>query len=92
MKSISLIIGMLALFTSATSIAQNAIIDIAANKKGSGRFTIKTISGETLTAQISDGNVILYNESAGMAKVTDTDLQASNGIIHAIDSVLLPKS
>jgi len=46
----------------------------------------KTVSGETLTITSRDGGV-----SVNGAKVVKTDIAASNGVIHVIDSVILPK-
>lgn len=56
-----------------------------------GSFTVKTVSGDELVASIIDGGVVLKDENGGMIKVTATDVKASNGVIHVIDSVLLPK-
>jgi uncharacterized surface protein with fasciclin (FAS1) repeats len=60
-------------------------------KKGGGKAELKTLAGGTLTAQIDDGKVVLTDEKGGKAIVTKTDLYATNGVIHVIDSVLLPK-
>jgi uncharacterized surface protein with fasciclin (FAS1) repeats len=49
------------------------------------------VAGGKLTASIEDGKVVLTDEKGGKATVTATDLKASNGIIHVIDAVLLPK-
>jgi uncharacterized surface protein with fasciclin (FAS1) repeats len=64
---------------------------LAAIKKGGGKFVIKTVSGGTLTASINDGNVILTDGKGNNATVTATDLKASNGVIHVIDAIVLPK-
>ncbi len=47
-----------------------------------------TLSGEEVTITITDGNVFLND----MVQVIITDIQASNGIVHVIDAVLLPQS
>jgi uncharacterized surface protein with fasciclin (FAS1) repeats len=60
-------------------------------KDDGGSHDIPTVSGHTLTASIKDGNVILTDENGGTAKVTIADVQQSNGVIHVIDTVLLPK-
>jgi uncharacterized surface protein with fasciclin (FAS1) repeats len=59
-------------------------------KKGGGRAELKTVSGGTLTATLQDGKVVLTDEKGGMATVTIADVYQSNGVIHVIDSVLLP--
>jgi uncharacterized surface protein with fasciclin (FAS1) repeats len=47
---------------------------------------VKTLQGQTLTISAQDGTVMVDD-----AKVTKTDIEASNGVIHVIDSVLMPK-
>jgi uncharacterized surface protein with fasciclin (FAS1) repeats len=59
-------------------------------KKGGGKATVKTVSGGTLTASLKDGKVILTDEKGGTATVTTANLNATNGVIHVIDAVLLP--
>ena len=64
---------------------------VAAIKANNGSYAIKTVQGGTITASIKDGNVILTDEKGNMSKVIMTDVDASNGIIHAIDTVVMPK-
>lgn len=64
---------------------------IAAIKKGNGKVEIPTVAGGKLTATIENGKVILTDEKGRKATVVATDLKASNGVIHVIDGVLLPK-
>ena len=59
-------------------------------KKNGGKATLKTVSGGTLTATVSGGKVMLTDEKGGMATITIADVNQSNGVIHVIDSVLLP--
>jgi uncharacterized surface protein with fasciclin (FAS1) repeats len=47
----------------------------------------KTVNGKELTIKVADGKVTVDS-----AKVTKTDVAASNGVIHVIDTVVLPKS
>jgi len=63
---------------------------LAAIKKGKGKAVLTTVAGGKLTAAVENGKVIITDEKGGKATVTATDLKASNGIIHVIDSVLLP--
>ena len=58
---------------------------------GKGMATIKTVSGGTLTAKASGAKVMLTDEKGGTATVTIADVYQSNGVIHVIDKVLLPK-
>lgn len=64
---------------------------IAAIKKNKGSFTIPTIQGGQLVASIVDGKVVLKDEKGGMSTIIITDVAASNGVIHAIDTVVMPK-
>jgi uncharacterized surface protein with fasciclin (FAS1) repeats len=59
-------------------------------KKGHGMAEMKTVEGGTLTAAMKDGKVMLTDEKGGMATVTIANVYQSNGVIHVIDSVLLP--
>jgi uncharacterized surface protein with fasciclin (FAS1) repeats len=58
---------------------------------GGGKATLKTVSGGTLTATAAGGSVMVMDESGGSANVTIADVMQSNGVIHVVDKVLLPK-
>ena len=60
-------------------------------KAGGGKAELKTVSGGNLTAMVHNGMVVLHDEKGGMATVTQSDVFQSNGVIHVIDSVVLPK-
>lgn len=66
-----------------------AVLD--AIKKGDGKVVLTTVSGGKLTASLDMGKVKLTDESGNSAFVTATDLKGSNGVIHVIDGVVLPK-
>ncbi|MBN8263563.1 MAG: fasciclin domain-containing protein [Xanthomonadales bacterium] len=59
---------------------------------GGGSATLTTVQGATLTAK-SDGmgGITLTDGKGGTAKVTTADVRQSNGVVHVIDSVLMPK-
>lgn len=57
---------------------------------GKGTASLKTVSGGTLTAVLEGKDVILKDEKGGKAKVTAVDLGASNGVVHVIDTVVMP--
>jgi uncharacterized surface protein with fasciclin (FAS1) repeats len=59
-------------------------------KKGGGKATLKTVQGEDLTATMSGGKIMLTDAKGGMATVTTADVFQSNGVIHVIDTVLMP--
>lgn len=61
-------------------------------KEGNGKAQIKTVSGGTLTAWMKGKNVYVTDENGNSAKVTIADVNQSNGVIHVVDAVLLPKS
>jgi uncharacterized surface protein with fasciclin (FAS1) repeats len=69
----------------------NAAAVVKAITDGGGKVTLKTVSGGNLVASIKDGKVILTDERGGVATVVATDLAASNGLIHVLDAVVLPK-
>lgn len=64
---------------------------VAAITAGNGQVVLTTVSGGTLTASLEDGKVKLVDENGGTAFVITADLKGSNGVIHVIDSVVLPK-
>ena len=64
---------------------------IAAINAAGGSFTIETVSGDKLIASLSNGSVILTDENKRTAAVTTTDIDATNGVIHVIDTVVLPQ-
>ena len=58
---------------------------------GKGTAMLKTVAGGTLTAKAADGKVMVMDEKGGAATVTIADVYQSNGVIHVVDKVLLPK-
>jgi uncharacterized surface protein with fasciclin (FAS1) repeats len=49
---------------------------------------VPTLQGESISVQVKDGGVILNDD----VMVTATDIEASNGVVHVIDAVLIPSS
>lgn len=64
---------------------------LKAIKDNGGKFVIKTVQGNSLTASIKEGKVILTDVKGNVSTVVITDVAASNGVIHAIDTVVMPK-
>jgi uncharacterized surface protein with fasciclin (FAS1) repeats len=60
-------------------------------RKGRGAATFTTVSGGKLTARMSGGSIVITDEKGGTATVTTADVYQKNGVIHVIDSVLLPQ-
>jgi uncharacterized surface protein with fasciclin (FAS1) repeats len=59
-------------------------------KKGGGRASLTTVAGEKLSARVVGKNVIITDGKGGQSTVTTVDVMQSNGVVHVIDSVLLP--
>ncbi len=61
-------------------------------KKGNGKATVKTVSGGILTAMMNGArNIQVKDEAGNIANISTYDVMQSNGVIHVIDRVLLPK-
>lgn len=63
---------------------------IGAIEKNKGSFTIPTVQGGNLVASLKDGKVILTDVAGNTSTIVITDVAASNGVIHAIDTVVMP--
>ena len=62
----------------------------AAIKAGGGKAMLTTVEGGKLTATMKGKAIILTDEKGGMSKVTIADVNQSNGVIHVVDTVLMP--
>ncbi len=60
-------------------------------KKGGGKAEIKTVQGGILTASMNEGKVTLTDENGGTSTVTTPNVLCSNGVIHIVDAVVMPK-
>lgn len=65
---------------------------VKAIKDNNGSFTVVTVEGESLIAMLDGENVVLTDAAGNESTVVMTDVEASNGVIHAIDAVVMPKS
>lgn len=63
---------------------------VAAIKKGNGKAEFTTVAGGKISAMLEGNKVILMDEKGGRSTVTIADVKQSNGVIHVVDSVLLP--
>ncbi len=62
----------------------------AINKNG-GKFTVTTVQGGKIDLSLKGDKVILTDANGGTSEVAIADVAASNGVIHAIDNVVMPK-
>ena len=54
-------------------------------------FTITTLNGQSLTARVDDGVIVLADNKGNEAKIVATDIRGSNGVVHVLDTVLMPR-
>ncbi|MGB5980498.1 MAG: fasciclin domain-containing protein [Nonlabens sp.] len=59
-------------------------------KDGNGTAKFKTVNGGELTAMVKDGKVMIKDAKGGTATVTVADVKQSNGVVHVIDTVVMP--
>jgi len=64
---------------------------VAALKKGNGKVELKALNGQTLTVLQKDGKIWLQDQNGNYSEIVATDVMGSNGVIHVIDSVVMPK-
>ncbi len=64
---------------------------VKAIKDGGGKASLTTVAGGTLTAMMKGKNVVLTDAKGGTSTVTIADVNQSNGVIHVIDTVLMPQ-
>ena len=64
---------------------------VAMAKADGGTHIVDTVGGCKLALSVKDGKVMIKDEAGGMATVTIADVIQSNGVIHVVDHVLLPK-
>ena len=60
-------------------------------KAGGGKAQLKTVSGDTLWAWMNGNSLVLKDEKGGTSTVTIANVYQSNGVIHVVDTVLMPK-
>ncbi|HEY0677449.1 MAG TPA: fasciclin domain-containing protein [Chitinophagaceae bacterium] len=60
-------------------------------KEGNGKTELTTVNGGKLQVMMSGKNVVLKDEKGGVSTVTIKDVYQSNGVIHVVDAVVLPK-
>jgi uncharacterized surface protein with fasciclin (FAS1) repeats len=63
---------------------------IAAVKQNGGKLAVETVQGGKLTVMLKDGGVVLMDSKGNYSKIVKTDVNSSNGVIHVIDTVVMP--
>ena len=66
-----------------------AVVD--AINKNNGKYSVTTVQGGTIVLSLKDGNVMLTDANGATSMVILADVEASNGVIHGIDTVVMPK-
>lgn len=59
-------------------------------KDGNGKATLKTVQGEEITAAMDGEKVVITDAKGGKSTVTAADVMNSNGVIHVVDTVMMP--
>ena len=59
-------------------------------KAGNGKAMLKTVEGKDLTFAVKDGKLWVWDAKGGSAQITIQNVNQSNGVIHVVDTVLLP--
>lgn len=62
-----------------------------ARASADGFYHFNAVSGDALSAQVKGGSLYVYDESGNAARVTIADVDQSNGVIHVVEGVLVPK-
>jgi len=63
---------------------------VAALEKGKGKVEVKGLNGQVLTVMSKDGKIWIKDQKGNYSEIIATDVKASNGVIHVIDTVVMP--
>jgi uncharacterized surface protein with fasciclin (FAS1) repeats len=64
---------------------------VAALKEGNGTVELETLNGQVITVMQKDNKIWLKDSNGNVSEITATDVMGSNGVIHVIDTVVMPK-
>lgn len=63
---------------------------VAALKKGNGKVTLPTLNGQNITVLQKDGKIWIQDAKGNYSEIIATDVMGSNGVIHVINTVIMP--
>lgn len=69
----------------------NAADVVKALNEGGGKVTLTAVNNQSLTVLQKDGKILLMDSAGNYSEITATDVMGSNGVIHVIDTVVMPK-
>ena len=64
---------------------------VAALKKGNGSVQLTALNGQIITVMQKEGKIWLIDSKGNYSEISATDVMGSNGVIHVIDTVVMPK-
>ena len=64
---------------------------VNALNSGNGMAKLSALNGQTITARSKDGKIFLEDSQGNMSEIIATDVAGTNGVIHVISSVVMPK-
>ena len=64
---------------------------VAALKQNNGKVEVKGLNGQTLTVMSKKGKIWIKDQNGNYSEIVATDVKADNGVIHVIDTVVMPK-
>jgi uncharacterized surface protein with fasciclin (FAS1) repeats len=67
------------------------LADLRAKVGADGYANLKTLSGDALSVRFKGDTAMIYSESKNIGRITIGDVDQSNGVIHVIDAVMVPK-
>ena len=67
------------------------LADLRAKVGKDGYANLRTLSGDALSIRFKGDAAMIYSESRNIGRITIGDVDQSNGVIHVIDSVMVPK-
>jgi uncharacterized surface protein with fasciclin (FAS1) repeats len=67
------------------------LADLRAKVGRDGYANLQTLSGDALSVRFRGDTAMIYSESRNIGRITISDVDQSNGVIHVIDTVMVPK-